>query len=118
MSALRIRLNVAACFASIALLACAACGGHASGEAKGPESDPWAGYKGTYATSAGASGSPSARVKAAQAAAPKEEATPAAVAEETPAAAPEPAPAAASAPKAKKAKAAPVTKAAAPKKKK
>lgn len=112
------RLHLAALF-TMTSLALFACGGH-TGEAKGPESDPWAGYKGTYATPANASGSSSARLKAGQAAAKEEAAAaaPAEVAEEAPA--PEPVAAPPPAAKGKKAKGAPasaVTKAA-PKKKK
>jgi hypothetical protein len=86
-----VRLNVVTLLTSITLFAC---GGASHGEAKGPETDPWAGYKGTYATAAGASGSPSARIKsakteAAQAEAPKE--APVEIAEETPPPAPTPA---------------------------
>jgi hypothetical protein len=96
-----VRLNVVTLLSSITLFAC---GGATHGEAKGPETDPWAGYKGTYATAAGASGSPAARVKAAkteaaQAEAPKE--APVEIADETPAPAPTPTPAAAPAKKAK-----------------
>lgn len=95
-----VRLNVVTLLTSITLFAC---GGASHGEAKGPETDLWAGYKGTYATAAGASGSPSARMKAkteaAQAEAPKE--APVEVAEETPAPAPTPTPAATPAKKAK-----------------
>jgi hypothetical protein len=57
------RLLVVTLFSAMALVAC---GGASRGEAKGPEADPWAGYKGTYATAAGASGSPSTRMKVAK----------------------------------------------------
>ena len=85
-----LRLTVATLLSSIAL---AACGGAHRGEAKGPEADPWAGYQGTYATAAGASGSPAARIKsarvtAAETAEPKQ----AAVEVAAPSAAPSPVP--------------------------
>lgn len=71
-----VRLNVAALLSSFALFACGAGASH--GEVKGPESDPWAGYKGTYATD-GASGSPAARLKAAKNEPAKVDPSPAAV---------------------------------------
>jgi hypothetical protein len=92
-----VRRIVATVLSSLALFAC---GGARHGEAKGPEADPWAGYQGTYATAAGAAGSPTTRIKAAQLAAKKD--APVEVAAPTPATAPSPAPAA---PPAKKGKA-------------
>jgi hypothetical protein len=86
-----IRSNVVIVLASLTLFACGS--GKNGGEAKGPETNPWADYKGTFATSAGESGSRAkpAKVEAAKTEAPVEEP----VAEETPApAAPTPAPAA------------------------
>jgi len=44
---MRIRSNVVALLSSLVLFAC---GGAASQDAKGPEGDPWADYKGTFAT--------------------------------------------------------------------
>ncbi len=92
-----VRLNVVALLAFSALFACGACGGSkTSGEAKGPESNPWADYKGTYATAgsgsssssskSGAGAGKSAKTDVAAAEAPKAE-EPAAV-EEAPAPAP------------------------------
>lgn len=92
-----VRLNVVALLAFSALFACGACGGSkTSGEAKGPESNPWADYKGTYATAgsgsssssskSGAGAGKSAKTEVAAAEAPKAE-EPAAV-EEAPAPAP------------------------------
>jgi hypothetical protein len=109
--------------ASLVMLGTVACGG-SSMEAKGPEKDPWSGYKGTYATQA----EPRAKAEApktevAHADAPKAER--AEVEEETTEEAPPPAaptPAATPSKKAKAAKApaksAAPAKAAAPKKKK
>lgn len=98
---------------SLVLFAC----GAATNEAKGPEKDPWAGYKGTYATAATAKEAKADVAKSEPA--PKAEAAPVAEAELV---ADEPAPApAADAKPAKKAKggAAKAPKAAAaPKKKK
>jgi hypothetical protein len=95
-----VRSNVVIVLASLTLFACGSAKN--GGEAKGPESNPWADYKGTDATSAGESGSPSARLKAAKVEAakteaPVEEPVAAAVVEE-------PAPAPVAAPPAKKAK--------------
>ena len=92
-----VRLNVVALLAFSALFACGACGGSkTSGEAKGPESNPWADYKGTYATAgsgsssssskSGAGAGKSAKTEVAAAEAPKAD-EPAAV-EEAPAPAP------------------------------
>ncbi len=92
-----VRLNVVALLAFSALFACGACGGSkTSGEAKGPESNPWADYKGTYATAgsgsssssskSGAGAGKSAKTEVAAAEAPKAD-EPAAV-EESPAPAP------------------------------
>lgn len=92
-----VRLNVVALLAFSALFACGACGGSkTSGEAKGPESNPWADYKGTYATAgsgsssssskSGAGAGKSAKTEVAAAEVPKAE-EPAAV-EEAPAPAP------------------------------
>ena len=72
-----VRSNVVIVLASLCLFACGSGSAKNGGEAKGPETNPWADYKGTYATAAGASGSPSARAKiakteAAQSVAPKE----------------------------------------------
>jgi hypothetical protein len=58
-----VRLNAVTLLVSIAVFGC---GGKSRGEAKSAETDPWAGYKGTYATAAGASGSPSTRMKSAK----------------------------------------------------
>ncbi len=63
-----VRLIVATVLSTLVLCAC---GGATRGEAKNAEADPWAGYKGTYATAEGASGSPAKRLKSAQAAASK-----------------------------------------------
>jgi hypothetical protein len=84
-----IRSNVVIVLASLCLFAC---GGSAkNGEAKGPESNPWADYKGTYATAAAPS-TKSAKVAKADEPAPAPAEEPAAV-EETPAPAPVAAPA-------------------------
>ena len=90
-----VRMNVIKLLAVSALLACAACGGTKnSGEAKGPETNPWADYKGTYATAGGGSGASSAsskksaKTEVAAAEAPKSEEPAAAPADETPAPAP------------------------------
>lgn len=83
-----VRLNVVALLTSIALFAC---GGAGHSDAKAPETDPWAGYKGTYATEAGASGSPKERMKVAKTEAAKSEVpkeAPVEVADTTPAPAP------------------------------
>ena len=80
-----VRLNVVALLTSIALFAC---GGAGHSDAKAPETDPWAGYKGTYATEAGASGSPKERMKVAKTEAAKSDVpkeAPVEVAETTPA---------------------------------
>jgi hypothetical protein len=102
-----VRLNVFALLAfSVSVLA--GCGASkTSGEAKGPESNPWADYKGTYATAGSGSSSgssksgagKSAKTEVAAAEAPKAD-EPAAV-EEAPAPAPV---SAAPAPPAKKGK--------------
>jgi len=93
-----VRLNVVKLLAFSALLACAACGSTKSGgEAKGPEANPWADYKGTYATAGSGSSSSSkakAKTEVAAAEAPKSEEPAAAPAEEpapAPVAAPPPA---------------------------
>jgi hypothetical protein len=87
-----VRLNVVALLAFSALVACG--GSKTSGEAKGPESNPWADYKGTYATAGSGSSSSksakSAKTEVAAAEAPKAD-EPAAV-EEAPAPAPVAAP--------------------------
>ena len=90
-----VRLHVMTLLLSMTVFAC----GAQSRDAKRPEVDPWADYKGTYATAAGASGSASAgrktaKVEAAQTEAPK--AAPVEVADKTPASPPisTPAPAA------------------------
>ena len=83
-----VRLNVVTLLSSLALFACS---GASHRDAKGPEADPWADYKGTYATAAGASGSPAARVKAAQPVVAKTDTrkeVPVEVADATPAVAP------------------------------
>ena len=92
-----VRLNVVALLAFSALVALPGCAGSkTSGEAKGPESNPWADYKGTYATAGSGSSSSksgaakSAKTEVAAAEAPKSE-EPAAV-EEVPAPAPVAAP--------------------------
>jgi hypothetical protein len=87
-----IRSNVVIVLASLCLFACGSA--KSGGEAKGPESNPWADYKGTYAT-AGASSTPSpksSKVAKAEEPTPAPAEEPAAV-EEAPAAAPTPAPA-------------------------
>lgn len=95
-----VRMNVIKLLAVSALLACAACGGTKnSGEAKGPETNPWADYKGTYATAGSGSGSSTpaskktAKTEVAAAEAPKSEEPAAAPADETPAPAAAPPPA-------------------------
>jgi hypothetical protein len=99
-----------ACLASFALIAC----GGSGQEAKGPESDPWSGYKGTYATAAEPRAPKEApKTDVAQAETPKAEPVAEEKTEEAPA------PAAEAKPASKKAKAAKApAKAAAPKKKK
>lgn len=80
-----VRLHVVTLLSAMALFAC---GGGSHGDAKAPETDPWAGYKGTYATAAGASGSPTARMKVAKTEAAKSDVpkeAPVEVAEATPA---------------------------------
>ncbi|MDB5212393.1 MAG: hypothetical protein JWO86_320 [Myxococcaceae bacterium] len=90
-----VRLNITL-LAFSALFACACGAAKSSGEAKGPESNPWADYKGTYATAGSGSSSSksgaakSAKTEVAAAEAPKSE-EPAAV-EEAPAPAPVAAP--------------------------
>lgn len=93
-----IRSNIVTLVSAFAVSCLVACGGTArSGEAKGPETNPWADYKGTYATSAAPK---EAKTEAAKSEAPKE----APVAEETGAPVDEtPAPAAAPTKKAKSA---------------
>jgi hypothetical protein len=99
-----VRMNVIKLLAVsglFATLACAACGGtKSSGEAKGPESNPWADYKGTYATAGSGSSASSAgtskksaKTEVAAAEAPKSEEPAAAPADETPAAPATPPPA-------------------------
>jgi hypothetical protein len=90
-----IRSNVVIVLASLCLFACGSAKN--GGEAKGPESNPWADYKGTYATA----GTPSTSARSSKVA-KAEEPAPAPAPEET-AVAEEPAPAAAP-PPAKKAK--------------
>ncbi len=53
-------LHIVALLSSLTVFAC---GGAAKKEAKGPESDPWAGYTGKYAESASASASASAKAE-------------------------------------------------------
>ncbi len=99
---------------SLVLFAC----GAATNEAKGPEKDPWAGYKGTYATAATAK---EAKADVAKSEGTATKAEPAAVAEAEPVAeeaAPAPAAEAKSAKKAKGGAAKAPKAAAAPKKKK
>jgi hypothetical protein len=93
-----VRLILATVLSTLALCAC---GGATRGEAKNAEPDPWAGYKGTYATAAGASGAPAKPLKRANAAAPKE--VPVEAAAPVPAAAPLPTVASAPAKKSKSA---------------
>lgn len=76
-----------------------ACGGASHHEAKGPETNPWSDYKGTYATSAEPRAKP-AKTEVAKSEAPKE-----APVEEKIEEAPAPAPAPPPPPAAKKAKA-------------
>lgn len=45
-----VRSNVVIVLASLCLFACGSGGAKNGGEAKGPETNPWADYKGTYAT--------------------------------------------------------------------
>lgn len=84
-----VRSNVVIVLASLCLLACGSA--KSGGEAKGPETNPWADYKGTYAT-AGTPATKSARVAKAEEPAPAPSEEPAAV-EEAPAPAPTAAPA-------------------------
>lgn len=83
-----VRSNVVIVLASLCLFACGSAKN--GGEAKGPETNPWADYKGTYAT-AGTPSTKSARIAKTEEPAAVEEA-PAAV-EEAPAPAPTAAPA-------------------------
>jgi outer membrane biosynthesis protein TonB len=97
-----IRSNIVTLVSALAVSCLVACGGTAK-EAKGPEANPWADYKGTYATSA-APREP--KTEAAKSEAPKEAPAPVeevAAVEETPAPAPAPTKKAKSAPKAAKA---------------
>jgi len=89
-----VRSNVVIVLASLCLFACGST--KSGGEAKGPESNPWADYKGTYATA----GTPSTSSKPSKVAKAEE---PAPAAPEETAVAEEPAPAPTPAP-AKKAK--------------
>ena len=84
-----VRSNVVIVLASLCLFACGTAKN--GGEAKGPETNPWADYKGTYAT-AGTPATKSARVAKAEEPAPAPSEEPAAV-EEAPAPAPTAAPA-------------------------
>lgn len=88
-----IRSNVVIVLASLSLFACGSAKN--GGEAKGPETNPWADYKGTYAT-AGAPSTSTKSAKLAKAEEPTKTETPAeepAAVEEAPAAAPTAAPA-------------------------
>ena len=87
-----VRSNVVIVLASLCLFACGSAKN--GGEAKGPETNPWADYKGTYATagtpSEGRKAATQARVAKADEPTPAPTEEPAAV-DEAPAAAPTPA---------------------------
>lgn len=84
-----VRSTVVIVLASLCLFACGSAKN--GGEAKGPETNPWADYKGTYAT-AGTPSTKAAKVAKAEEPTPAPTEEPAAV-EEAPAAAPTPGPA-------------------------
>lgn len=98
-----IRSNIVILLAAFAFSGLFACGA-TTNEAKGPEANPWADYKGTYATTAGSSAKAS-KAEVAKAEAKEAAPAPEAAVEETPAPASTAAPAkkAKSAPKAAKA---------------
>jgi hypothetical protein len=96
-----LRLNVVAVLLSVSLFAC---GSRNRGDAAAPEGDPWAGYKGTYATaSAGDAPSSSTPSRSAKKA-PKTEAAQSEALTAAPVVAPDPTPAPTAAPVTKKAK--------------
>jgi hypothetical protein len=97
-----VRLNVVALLTFSALAACG--GSKTSGEAKGPESNPWADYKGTYATAGSGSSSSASKSGAAKSAKTEVAAAEAPKADEPAAVEEAPAPAPVAAPPAKKGK--------------
>jgi hypothetical protein len=90
-----LRLNVVAVLLSVTLFAC---GSRNRGDAAAPESDPWAGYKGTYATASAGDAPSSATPSRSSKKAPKTEAAQSEALTAAPVAAPDPTPAPAATP--------------------
>jgi hypothetical protein len=85
-----LRLNVVAVLLSLSLFAC---GSRNRGDAAAPEGDPWAGYKGTYATASAGDAPSSSTPSRSSKKAPKTEAAQSEALTAAPVVAPDPTPA-------------------------